>query len=157
MFLHQSAYLDQNLYLGVYLGHRNQQLELSTGKKRMWIHISGWQIDDFGTLSSRIVAGSHGSCSVQRWRRFWCRLSVSAGWRYTSAFAPPVCLQNLLRNRMAIDSSLRVVLTKHCHMSFYPTLQIVTPRKRTSLLVHFSDLSGSLLDQILHVLLQGLW
>jgi hypothetical protein len=63
------------------------------GNRRMWIPISGWQIVDFGTLSSIVVTGWYRWCSRQRWHQFWWWQSVSVG-----VDAPvPACLQCVCR------------------------------------------------------------
>jgi len=115
----------------------------------MWIYISGWQIVDLGTLGSLIVTRWHGWRSAQRWHRFWCRLSVSVGWRCTHSFAPPVCQQILCGAVLARKASVRMVLTKHKRVSFYRSFQLFMPRKPNSPLLLFLDFGTRFLDEVL--------
>ena len=56
----------------------------------MWIYISGWQIVNFGPLSSHIVTKWRSWHSSMRQDWVWCRLSVSVGRRWIHSLAPPV-------------------------------------------------------------------
>ena len=120
-----------------------------TGKRSVWIHISGWQIVDLGLLSSLIVTRWRRWRSRLWWSRFCCQLSVSVGWRWTCDYAPPVCLQILCSAIFAGKASVHVVLTKQSWVPFYCSLYHVMPRWVNSPLLLFSDFGTRFLDSVL--------
>jgi len=93
----------------------------------MWIHITGWQIVDLGTLGSLIVPRWRRWHCGQRWHRFWSVLSVSVRWRCNHPFLPPAGLQILCGAVAARKASVCVVLTKRTHVSFHRSLHLYMP------------------------------
>ena len=84
MFLHQLAYLNQNLISCWLFGAYASRAKIfSAGKWSMWIHIYCQQIDYFGTLSFSIVPRWRECHSRPRWHEHWSWLSASVGWRCT--------------------------------------------------------------------------
>jgi len=124
--------------------------------RSMWIHISGRQIDDLGTLGSGIVTGWCRSGSGQRWHQLWSWLSALVGWRCTCSFASPAVLRIVCSATLARKASVPVVLMMHCRVSFYRSFHHLMPRKLNSLQLLFSDFSVRLLDQILRFLFCGM-
>jgi len=94
----------------------------STGKRSMWIHISGLQIDELGKVRFRRVTGRCQWCSWQRWHRLWSRLFALVGQRYTCSIGSAAFLQFLCSSILARQASGHVVLTKHSWVNFYPSL-----------------------------------
>jgi hypothetical protein len=90
----------------------------STSKSCIEIQISGWQIDDLGTLTSANVTGYGGWCRLCSW------LSASLGWRCTCAFASPACMRILGGANVAWKVFEGVVLPKHSRVSFYCSLHL---------------------------------
>jgi len=127
----------------------------STGKRCMWILISGWQIDNFEMLRTASVTGCGGWCFGQRWDRLWSLPSASVGWRYTCSFVSPVCLRISSSAMLAWKASGLVGLTKQSWVSFYLSLPLCMSRKLNIPHLLFLDLGASWLDQILHFLYRG--
>jgi len=122
----------------------------------MLICISGWQIDDFRRLSSRSITGWGGWRAARRWSRLWSRLSASVGRRFTCSFATPGCLRILCGAILARKAARHLVLTKHCLVSLYRSLHLLTPRKLNSPLLLFSDLGVWFFDEIFRFLHCGM-
>jgi len=114
----------------------------------MRIHISGWQIDDFRRLSSGSVTGWGGWHARRRWSWLWSWFSAAGGWKCTCSFASPACLQILCGAMLARKAAGRLVLTKHCRVSFYSSLYLVMPRKLNTPLLFFLDLGAWFLNEI---------
>jgi len=101
------------------------------GKESMWIHRSGLQSVNLGTLSSGIVTGWGDWHSRQRWCRLWRLLSASVRWTCTCLFATPAWLRILCGAILVMKTSCRVVFTKHSRVSFLLRLHPFMPRKLT--------------------------
>ena len=129
--------------------------KLSTGKRIVWINISGLQIGNLKRLSSGIVTGWRGWRSGQRWRswQWWCQLcswlSASVGWRWTCVFASPACLRIPSRAILAMKGSICLVLTKHGQVSFCCSLHLFMPWTLNTPLLLFLDFCARFLNLIL--------
>jgi len=130
--------------------------KFSTGKRCMWIHIFGRQIDDFKALSFRTVTGWGGWCFGPRRHRLCSLVSVSVGWSCTCSFASWVCLRIFCSAIWAREASGCVVSTKHSRVSLYRSLHLVMPRKLNTLLLVILDLGTRILDQVFCFLYCGL-
>jgi len=129
--------------------------KLSTGKRSMFIHISGWHICDFGWMSCLIVTGWNGWCFGWMWCRFWCRLSESLWGRCTHAFASPTCVGILRYAILGRKAAVRLIFPNHSLVSFHPSLHMFMPRKLNSPLLLFSHFVPRYLDQELRFLYCG--
>ena len=118
----------------------------------MRILMTGWQIVDFGSMSSVIFAGWCRWRSGQRWRLVCCPLSVSLRWRCTHRFEDLAGLQILCRAILARIASVHLVLMKHCAVSSHRSLHLSMPMKHNSPLLLFSIFSVRLHHQILRFL-----
>jgi len=115
----------------------------------MRIRISGGLIDDLGRLNFRSVTGS-GGWRAGQWRsRLWSSLSALVGCRCTSSFASPACLRIYCGAILAWKAAGCLVLTKHCRVSLYCSLQLFVPRKLNTPLHLFSDLGVWFLNEII--------
>ena len=124
-------------------------------KSCMRICISDRQIDDFRQLSSGSVTsldGWGGWRAGRRWSRLWCPLSASGGWRCTYSFVYPWCLRILCGSILPRKAAGSLVLTKHCRVSLYRSLDLVMPRKLNTPHLLFSDLAAWFLNQIFRFL-----
>jgi len=130
------------------LGIRIKRRKFNSAGRSMWIQLSGQQIDDFGTLSSIIVTGRHGWHSGWRSRRLWTQLSLSVGLRGTCSSGSQARLRMLCGTIVTRNASVRVVLAKHCLVSFYRRLYLCMPRQLNTPLNLFLDFSARCLDQI---------
>jgi len=147
------------------LGSYIKSNKFSMGRRSMWVRISGRQIDTVGTLSSGKVTGGRGWCSGwswcsgQWWRRIWCkiwcRLSVSVGWRCTYPLMPPASLYILCAAMMTRKAYVRLVLTKHCGVSFCHGFHHFMPSKLNIPVYLLFDFSAWILHQILRFLFCG--
>ena len=135
------------------MGRSIECQRFSTWKRRMWIGIDGWQIDDFEMLSSGSVTSWGGWNSLQRcirlWSGLWSLLSASVGQRCTCTVTFPM-YRRIVRGAIgARKASWRVVLMKHSRVAFSRNLHHFMPRKLNTQLLLFSELSPSFLDQML--------
>jgi len=123
-----------------------------TGKSCIRIRISGRQTENLRILNSGSVTGWGGWCAGQWWSWLWSPLSASVGWRCTCSFAFPACLWILCGAILARKAARRLVLTKHCRVSLYRSLQLFVPRKLNTPLLLFSDLGAWFLNEIFRYL-----
>jgi len=130
------------------LGRCIKSKKFSTGKRWMWIPISGCQIDELGTLRSGIVTGWGDKHSGKRCCWLQSRLSASVGCGCTCSFASPACLRMLRSAIVAGKASSGVVLIKYSPVSFYRSLHLAMPRKLHICHLLISDLGARLLHQI---------
>jgi len=114
----------------------------------MQIGISGQQIDDFRRLSYGSVTCWCGWRAGRRYSRLWSPHSVSGRGRCTCSFESPACLQILCGAILARKVAGRLVLTKHCRVSFYRSLHHFMPRELNTPLLRFFDLGGWFLNEI---------
>jgi len=121
-----------------------------TGKRCMWICISGWPIDNLQTMCYGIITGCNWWCAGQRWCRLGIKLSVSGGWRCTSSFVSSVYQQILCGAILARKASGCVVLMNHSQVFFYRSLHLFMPQILNTPLLLFSDLGTSCLDLVFH-------
>jgi len=135
----------------VILGRCIEIGKFGTGRRYMWIHRCGRQIDDLGTLSSGIVTG------WDRWGagKMWLRQSTSGRWRWTCSFASPPCLWNLCIVILPCKASGCVVLTKHSCISFHRSIQSSMPVKLNAPILLCLDRGVRFLDQIFRFLDSG--
>jgi len=125
----------------------------------MCITISGRQIEDFKTLSSRSVTSWDRWCSGQIWRwlwsQLWSLLSVLVAQRCTCFFLPPACSGSFCGDILYSKTHVRLVLTKHGRVSFNHSLHLVIPSKPNTPQLLYLDLGTSFLDSILYFLYPG--
>jgi hypothetical protein len=149
-FIRQHISINIFIMLAI-LGWSIKSKRISTGKRCMWIRITGQQIDDFMTLRSGSVTSWGGSSSRLRWIRLWSRLrtllSMSVGRSCTCMFAFPVGLQIVCGASLARKASGSLVLTKHCRVSFYRSLYLFMPRKLNTPHCLLSDLGARFVNQ----------
>jgi hypothetical protein len=126
-----------------------------TGKSWMRIHISGWQIDDFGMLRSWSVTGWGGWRAGRPWCQLWSLLPASVGWRSRCSFTSPACLGILRSAMLARKAAGCVVLTKHSRVTLYRSLHLVIPKKHNTPHYLFSDLAARFLNKMFHFLFSG--
>jgi len=121
--------------------------KLSTEKRSMYIHISGWHTFDFGYVRCLIVTGWNTRRCWWMWCRFWFGLAESLSWRCTRAFASPACLGILCCAILAREAALSLIFPKHSRVSFHGSLHIFIPRKiHSPLLLLFLDCGLRFLD-----------
>jgi len=129
--------------------------KICRGKSSMRMCISGRQIDDLERLNSGSVTGWGGWRAGPWWSRLWSRLSASIGWRCTCSLSSRASLRILCSAIQARMAAGRLVLTKHCRVSFYRRLPVVMPRKLNILLRLFLDLCTRFLDEVFRFLYCG--
>jgi len=152
-FIRQHIWIKISVVVAI-LGRCIKGKRFSTGKRWMWKCISGQQIEDIETLSTRSIIGWGGWCSGQRWHRLWSRLwirlwsllSASVGRRYTYSFASPAYLRISCSAILARKAFGHVDLTKCSRVSLYRSLQHFIPRKLNTPLLLFSDVGARFLD-----------
>jgi len=132
------------------LGRCINSKKISTGKRCMWICISGQQVDNLGMLSSGIGTSWGGWRFGQRWHQLWSWLSASVRWRCACFFVSPLGLLILCSAILARKASGRVVLTKHSRVSFHCSLHTFMPWKYNTPVLLFLDLGAWFCDQELH-------
>jgi len=113
--------------------------KLSTGKRSVYMHISGWHTFDLWNVRCLIVTGWNRWRFGWMWHRFWCRLSVSLGWRCTRSFASSASLGVLCYAIVAMKEAVHVIFPKHSQVSSHPSLHIIMPMKPNSALLLFLD------------------
>jgi len=128
------------------LGRCIKSKKFCKGSGCVWIRVFGWQIDDLGKLSSRIVSSQGRGHFGVRWRQLWSRLTETVGWRCTYSVASASCLQILCSAILGRMASGSVVLTKHSQVSCYRSLHLFMPTKLNTRHLHFSDLGARFLD-----------
>jgi hypothetical protein len=134
-FISQHTWIKIGIVLGILIIFKI----FRTRKSCLRIPISGGQLHDFSRLSSGSVTGWGAWRPVRRWSRPWIPLSASGGGRCTCAFASPACLRILCGAILARNGAGRLVLTKHCWVSFYRSLHRFVRRKLNTPLLFFSD------------------
>jgi len=102
--------------------------KFNAGRRSMWIHISGRQIFNLGTLNSGIVTCSGRWRSGQRWCRLRSQMSESVGWRCTCSFMSPACWRILWGAILVKKESSHVALMKHSRVAFHCSFHLVMPR-----------------------------
>jgi hypothetical protein len=90
----------------------------------MWIHLSGWQIVDLGTLRVLIVAEWRSWLSMRTSYLFSCLLSALVWLRFTHSFALSPCLQIHCGAILARQAAIREVFMMHCRVSFYHSFHL---------------------------------
>jgi len=118
----------------------------------MRIRISRGQIDDLKRSNFRSVSHWGGWRAGQGRSRLWSPLSASVWRRCTCSFASPACLRILCDAILAWKAAGRLVLTKHCWVSFNRSLHLVVPRKLNTPLLLFSDLGAWFHTEIFRLL-----
>jgi len=118
----------------------------------MWVHISGRQVGDFETLTTRSGTSWGWWCSGKRWCQLWSLLSVWVRRRYTCSVASPVCLRISCNAKWARKASRCVAMMKHSRVSFYCSFHRFMARKLNTTFLLFSDLRVRFLDWILYFL-----
>jgi hypothetical protein len=121
---------------------------LSTGKRSMYIDISGWHTFCFGCFTSLTDSRWHRWCSGPTWHWSW--------WRCTRGFASPACLWIHCRAILGKKSAGRLILTNHCQVPLQCNLQIVMPGKQNTSPQLCSDFGKRFLNWLMHFLYSGL-
>jgi len=149
MFLHDSAYLDQNLYRAGFPGRMHQEYKIQhRQEKYVNTRIQPahcW----FRYMELQNCYGFGAWHSGHSWRPLWGRLSVSVRSGCTCSFASAACLQILSCAIVAKKPSGHVVITTHSHGSVYRSPHICMPIKLNTPLLHFTDLSARSVDAVL--------
>jgi hypothetical protein len=91
-------------------------------------------------LSSGSVTGWGGWHARRRTSQLWSQLSALVGCRCTCSFVSPACLRILCGDIFAMKAAGRLVLTKHCWVSLYRSLNLLMPRKLNTPLLCFLEL-----------------
>jgi len=99
-------------------------------------------------MSSGSVTGWSGWCAGGWWSQHWSPHSASGSGRCTCSFSSPSCLGILCRAILARKAAGRLVMTKHCRVSWYRSLHLLMPRKLNTPLLLFPDPGEWLVNKI---------